>query len=422
MRTGLLALALMSSLIIADGVKGQGIYLPAVGPVNRAMGGAAVAAPLDATGALYWNPATIAALPSSQLDMSVGLLLSDYEVTSEIPGLGAGVTHGEPGANPLVNGAWVHQMPNDRLRFGFGFNTAAGYFANSPTDPTNPILAPPPLGFGRFSGSAQFFQMTPAISYLVSDRLSIGVSPILSMGLFTSNFSPFVAPNADGRYPSGNGTRFSWGGGIQVGAFYIHNSCWRFGASVRSPIWHERFRYHAEDANGMPIVNETHFDLPMIVSLGTSYSPNDRTLIAFDTRFIDNNNAEGFGDPAQFQTDGSLGGLGWNSQMSFAIGIQRKVTERFYARLGYMYATRLIDSPEAAFNASGTNLSYRHLPSCGASIRLADNVSISFAYSYSPEARISGPIYLPNNVAIPGSMAGNVMDAHAAEFGVSVTY
>ena len=70
----------------------QGIYLPAVGPVNRAMGGASVAAPLDATGALYRNPATMAALPSSQLDMSVGLLLADYEVGSEISGLVAGVT------------------------------------------------------------------------------------------------------------------------------------------------------------------------------------------------------------------------------------------------------------------------------------------------------------------------------------------
>ena len=66
--------------------------------------------------------------------------------------------------------------------------------------------------------------MTPALSYLVSDRLSVGVSPILSMGLFTSNFSPFVPPNSDWRYPSGNGTRFSWGGGVQLGAFYIHNS------------------------------------------------------------------------------------------------------------------------------------------------------------------------------------------------------
>ena len=400
----------------------QGIYLPAVGPVNRAMGGASVAAPLDATGALYRNPATMAALPSSQLDMSVGLLLADYEVASEIPGLGAGVTGGEPGANPLVNGAWVHQMPNDRLRFGFGFNTAAGYFANSPVDATNPILAPPPVGFGRFSGSAQFFQMTPALSYLVSDRLSVGVSPILSMGLFTSNFSPFVPPNADGRYPSGNGTRFSWGGGVQLGAFYIHNSCWRFGASLRSPIWHEPFRYHAEDENGLPTVNETRFDLPLVASLGLSYSPDACTLIAFDTRFTDNQNAAGFGDAAQFQPDGSIGGLGWNSQMSFAIGLQRKITQRFYARFGYMYATRLIDGPEAAINASGTNLAYRHLPSCGASIRLADHVSISFAYSYSPKATISGPIYLPDNTPIPGSEASNQMAAHAAEFGVSVSY
>ena len=87
-----------------------------------------------------------------------------------------------------------------------------------------------------------------------------------------------------------------------------------------------------------------------------------------------------------------------------------------------MYATRLIDGPEAAINTSGTNLAYRHLPSCGASIRLADHVSISFAYSYSPKATISGPIYLPDNTPIPGSEASNQMAAHAAEFAVSVSY
>ncbi|MDD4033102.1 MAG: hypothetical protein PHS48_07655, partial [Bacteroidales bacterium] len=42
-------------------ISAQGILLRGMGAVNESMGGAAVAAPLDATGAIYWNPASISA-------------------------------------------------------------------------------------------------------------------------------------------------------------------------------------------------------------------------------------------------------------------------------------------------------------------------------------------------------------------------
>ena len=41
----------------------QGLVLPSAGPINGSMAGASVAASIDPAGALYWNPATISALP-----------------------------------------------------------------------------------------------------------------------------------------------------------------------------------------------------------------------------------------------------------------------------------------------------------------------------------------------------------------------
>ena len=38
-------------------VRGQGLFIPSVGPINQSMGGATVAAPIDAMGSLAWNPA-----------------------------------------------------------------------------------------------------------------------------------------------------------------------------------------------------------------------------------------------------------------------------------------------------------------------------------------------------------------------------
>ena len=61
-----LGIALAIALLFAmtpSAVHAQfGVAISGVGPINRSMGGAAVAAPLDSAGALYWNPATIGAL------------------------------------------------------------------------------------------------------------------------------------------------------------------------------------------------------------------------------------------------------------------------------------------------------------------------------------------------------------------------
>ena len=61
-----------------------GLAASGVGPINRSMGGAAVAAPLDSAGALYWNPATIGALPQSEMEFGVGFLVPRTTLSSRV--------------------------------------------------------------------------------------------------------------------------------------------------------------------------------------------------------------------------------------------------------------------------------------------------------------------------------------------------
>src|SRR5690349_14871183 len=56
------AAALIAQVALASAALGQGYILPSVGPVNGSMAGAGTAAPLDATGSLYWNPGSITAV------------------------------------------------------------------------------------------------------------------------------------------------------------------------------------------------------------------------------------------------------------------------------------------------------------------------------------------------------------------------
>jgi long-chain fatty acid transport protein len=55
-----------------------------VGAVNQSMAGAGTALPLDATGALFWNPGSITDLESSELDINIDLGLIDAAVSSSL--------------------------------------------------------------------------------------------------------------------------------------------------------------------------------------------------------------------------------------------------------------------------------------------------------------------------------------------------
>src|SRR4051794_11891225 len=73
-----------------------GIALSGAGPENRGMGGASTAAPLDPSGALYWNPATITALPGSSVGVGLETLYPQSRLSSGLPANAFG-----PGIPPI---------------------------------------------------------------------------------------------------------------------------------------------------------------------------------------------------------------------------------------------------------------------------------------------------------------------------------
>ena len=61
-----------------------------------------------------------------------------------------------------------------------------------------------------------------------------------------------------------------------------------------------------EDAAGGPRTLEFGLDLP---SIGVAYRAVPKWLFSVDVRYLDYDNADGFGDSATFNPDGSLNGL-----------------------------------------------------------------------------------------------------------------
>ncbi len=412
-----IAVLLVVALIPHSIVLAQGAIMSASGPVSRGMGGASTAAPISAIGANYWNPATISGLESNELEFGMDLLFINHTASSTLSG-NSGTTEGEAGTFPIPTVGWVYHSENPRVTYGLGVNGIAGFKTNLPVDPTNPILAPVPSGgLGRISSEASFMQICPSIAYLVNDRLSIAAGPVVTTAQVS--VTPFIldAANGNGTYSSGSGTQYRWGGGAQAGIYYVGENCWHAGASLKTPAWMDTFEYYSEDQNGAPRLLEADLDLPLIFSLGLAYSGYEDWVLAMDGRFVDYANADGWGDPAEFDGTGALQGLDYSSVFALSLGAQRRVNDKVYLRAGYTYNQNPIADNESFFNLASP-LIYEHMISGGLSYMLNNKLALNVAYSYMFENSRQGPIVLPGVGAVPGSSLTNEVDVHFLSLGI----
>ena len=416
-------------LLSCSWAHGAGAYLSSGGPIHQSMGGASTAAPLDPIGSLYWNPATSSAL-NRELGVGFGLLQPILETESSIAGLGSGTSRPEPGVSMLPSVGFVHRLEDSPYTFGLGLMAVAGFKANYPASLSNPFFLPQsntpgiPGGFGRLFTSAEFMQLAPSLSVSLSENLSIAAGPTLTLGQLLVNPLITAPPNdADGsgapRYSPGYATRVHFGGGAQVGIYYITPDSWHLGASLKSPQWMEEFRFFTEDELGRPIVGRAKLDLPLILSLGTAYSGWTGYTVALDVRYYDYKNTDGWG-PHGFKPDGSLNGLGMSSVLQAALGIQYELREDLFVRGGYTYNQNPFQDAETTFTVPAT-LTYQHQLHVGFTKNLTSMVSFSMAYSYYPNSRQSGPIVTPTGT-IPGSSVTTNVQVHHGTFGVGVRY
>lgn len=416
---------IVGMLLCTQSVVGQGIVLPAGGAVNRGMGGATTGAAIDAIGSMYWNPATISRFEKDEFGFGFELVNPKQNIASTFPAVGSGSTDTETGSVPVPTIAWVHQTSNPDVKFGLGVLGTGGFSLNMPADPTNPVLSPPQalggVGVGGIRAEAQYFQLAPAFSVRLTESLSMGIGPTLGLGRLTFDENSFVGPNANGMYPRGDGTRFHWGIGGQIGLHYVHNCCWEFGVNLKSPVWFESLEYHSEDAAGLPRNDFMDFDLPMILSGGVAYKGFEYAVLALDLRHINYSATDGFGDSASYQPTGAVNGLGWNDQFALALGGQFLLTEKITGRLGYVYSSELFDEADTFFNF-GADLGYRHTINSGASYQLTEKVLLSAAYSYILPYGAEGPYILPGTGVVPGSSVSTDFSVHFVTIGLNVRY
>jgi long-chain fatty acid transport protein len=394
------------------------------------MCGAATAAPIDAAGALMWNPASISGLSTSEVDLGLELFLPSEKLSSSFAAYGMqGSTGGEPGVMPIPELAFVHKCEDSPWAWGVGVFGIAGFSTNYPASLTNPVLTPQPpngLGLGRVSSLAEYYQVVPTVSVAVTDRISVGLAPTLTIARLDVNPMVFAPPdNASGsgyfNYPASDGTRYHFGGGFQVGVFFKPTETWNLGFSFKSPQWFETGTFNTTDELGRPEVASAHFDYPLILSLGTAYTGLENWLFACDVRYYDYARTAGFGSPAAFAPNGAVLGLGWNSVVSVHAGTQYYVTDRLTLRLGYEFSPSPIDSDTAFFNIASP-LIIEHIIGTGFSYRLTNHEIVSVAYLHGFQNESTGPIQTPGLGAIPGTSVSSAISADALAAGLTIQY
>jgi long-chain fatty acid transport protein len=372
---------------------GQGISVTGVGPVNRSMGGAGTAAPLDAIGALHWNPGSITQLECSEVSFGIEGLLADISLSSTVGGATSS-TSGEAGVALIPAVGWVQHVEGTPVTIGLGLYGIGGFRNNMPRDAGNPVLAAGPL-----FADAEIMQVAPTVAVQLSERISVGVAPTITAAriMFDPLGPSVITPTAD----LGSGNRVHWGGGIQAGVAY-QGDCWRSGLSIKSTQWMEDFRFFTPSG-----VVRFDLDYPLIVSGGLAYYGLERWVFAADVRYFDYANTAGFQE------------LGWRSVAAGAIGAQWQYNDCWTFRAGYNFNQNPIQGEDAFTNIANPLIQEQNL-AAGASCHLTETVDLTLAYVYLVNSEVSGS--LPSPPFGAADTLAHEISGHSLALGARIRY
>jgi len=424
-----------------------GHIMQGVGAVNMSMGGAATAQPLDISGAMQWNPATLSAFNSKTLKLDVGLFFSSPELTSSLPvgmlGPGApavsGTTKDDRGMSPMPALAMVWGKEGSKHTFGAsafgisGFGVTFPEEANNPLSPifnptvnSNPVNYPQAArGFGYIESDYMLLQVGLSYAYELSDKFSIGLQPNINYAALELAPNPTANPSSAG-YPTTDKAS-AIGFGAQVGLFYDSGFGLKLGASYKTAQKFSEFEFNNTYLDNSTSKNKFKMDYPAILSLGFGYST-DAIDFALDFRRVDYENTEGFSTTGWTPT-ASVAGFGWKNISILSTGLQYKGINKLPLRLGYTYSSNPIPEEITFFNIPATAV-IKNAYQFGLSYIVNDNWKVDAVYHYgdsngATEGKILNPMMAsPSNPygAILGSSVSYEMTTSMIQFGISYTF
>lgn len=424
-----------------------GHIMQGVGAVNMSMGGAATAQPLDISGAMQWNPATLSTFDSKILKLDVGLFFSSPELSSSLPagmlGAGApavsGITKDDRGMSPMPAIAMVWGKEGSKHTFGASAFGISGFGVTFPEEANNPLSASfnptvnsnpinypqAAMGFGHIESDYMLLQVGLSYAYKLSDKFSIGVQPTINYSALELAPNPTANPTMAG-YPTTDKAS-AIGFGAQFGLFYDSGFGLKLGASYKTAQKFSELEFTNTYLDNSTAKNKFQMDYPAIMSVGVGYSTSDIDL-ALDFRRVDYENTEGFAETGWTQT-ASVAGFGWKNISILSAGLQYKGIDKLPLRFGYTYSSNPIPEEITFFNIPATAV-IKNAYQFGLSYVVNDSWKLDAVYHYgdsngATEGQLLNPMAIsPSNPngAIPGTSVSYEMTTSMVQFGISYTF
>jgi len=424
-------------LIFATAAFSQaGHIMQGVGAVNMSMGGASTAQPLDISGALQWNPASISAFKDKIIKFDIGMFFSSPELFSTVPEFDAfgqptgnffsGNTKDDRGVSPMPALAMVWGKEDSKHTFGASAFGISGFGVTFPESMTNPINMPQSMGgFGRIESDYMLLQVGFTWAYEISDKFSIGVEPTFNYAALELAPNPTANPSAAG-YPSTDKASAT-GIGAQFGLFYDSGTGFKAGTSYKTAQKFSKFEFDNTYLDNSTGTNEFQMDYPAILSFGLGYSKGDVDL-ALDYRMVDYENTDGFSKTGWTPT-ASVSGFGWENISILSAGIQYKGIDKLPLRVGYTYSSNPIPDEVVFFNIPATAI-IKNAFQLGFSYEASDNLSLDAVYHYGSSGdattgQLLNPMFIQNFPpygAIPGSEVSYDMTTSMIMVGFNYTF
>ncbi len=464
-------------LIFSTAIYSQaGHIMQGVGSTNMSMGGAATAQPLDISGALHWNPASISTFNDKVIRLDIGLFFSSPELSSSLPGgmlwqagdFGPGspaspsvfgTTKDDRGVSLMPALAMVWGKADSKHTFGVsafgisGFGVTFPQETNLPVDTegnpnmswdpnnSNPINWPQGLrGFGLIESDYMLLQVSGTWAYEITPKLSLGIQPNFNYSALELAPNPLASPDFPAEmggtgkgYPSADKAS-AFGYGAQFGLFYDSGFGLKLGASYKTAQTFQEFEFSNTylDGSKAPDVN-FQMDYPAIMSLGLGYSIGQMDF-ALDFRRVMYEDTEGFEASGWQIADngfptGAVQGFGWKNISILSAGIQYKGINKLPLRFGYTYSSNPIDEDLTFFSTPATAI-IKNAYQFGFSYVINDTWRFDSVYHYgtsgdATQGQLLDPSLIsPNNPygAITGSSVSYEMTTSMIMVGINYTF
>jgi long-chain fatty acid transport protein len=359
----------------------NGYQLIGVGQIQKSMGGAVTAAPMDSMTAIT-NPAGMARV-GNRADFSIEMFMPARSV--DFGAYGGGKTEGGSKMYGIPAIGWTAPaFDREGMFFGGGMYGTSGLGVDY--DQTVIMQKGGPMGLTNdvtFSGysSIMFWKMSPTVAWSPNERTSLGVSLNLDyqsvaitqkfryVPFWTAPPGPSTVVQQDINFDLGRPTS-QLGYGFTVGGLYDMNDMITLGASYSSKQSFSEAEFRVGDndvlnyngATGKAGTYLMDLEYPQQLALGVAVTPTEKLLIAGDIKWInwsDTHDKVKFSGPAgSFNPAANPTGsssstdleFGWEDQWVYALGVQYAMNENTNLRAGYNYSKAPIDEADVFNN------------------------------------------------------------------------